>query len=322
MRDRSSISGLLIVAAAAHLCHGQAWAADASAPKGAPGERLEVFGAVIDAAGNAVAGVTIFAADASSDVVAAIAVSDAAGKVRMTLPRRRHNFGILSARLGLRRLISHGHAHFELVITPLPPNIGVAPAEPCARVDAARAFILRGRVVDETGAGIEGVRVEATRQAGAVLATAFSTTGGAFAMMVMGGETQLRVWAPGLKAVSSAFQRGRLVVVMAVVVEPQVVTITTGHVLKIKPSESIDPKYTPPANVRAWLQYAYGICPSPTPLKAYEKRGLKEYWYLDVLRREPPNPATISTVTCMPPAAYQPMPVPQTTLGGFDIWME
>ena len=109
--------------------------------------------------------------------------------------------------------------------------------------------------------------------------------------------------------------------VMTVATEVQQLTITPGRVLRFRPADSIDPEYTPPTAVKAWLQYAYGICPS-APLTWYEKRALKKYWYLDVLRSEPPNPASVSTTSCTTPSAYQPTSVPQASVGGFDIWLD
>jgi hypothetical protein len=299
---------------------GRAWAADAEQP-GA--RRRPVSGSVVDLAGKPLRGVMVFAADASTDAVVAMAASDAEGNVELVVPGRRHNFGVLSPTLGVTRLVPRGPARFELVVAALPPDpTAGAAGEPAARIDAPHAFVLRGRVVDETGAGLEGVRLEAARPTGAVVATVFSGPDGNFGLAVPGGQSRLRASAPGFNAVRSAHQGGRLVVVMAIVADPQRVTITTGRVLSFRPSDSIDPEYTPPAPVKALLRFAYGICPSATPLKAQEKSALKKYWYLDVLRRPPPNPATISTTACTAPAAYQPTSVPRTTIADFEIWAD
>jgi hypothetical protein len=112
------------------------------------------------------------------------------------------------------------------------------------------------------------------------------------------------------------------VIVMGIAADPQRVTVTDGRVLSFRPSDSIDPEYSPPAAVRSWLQYAYGICPPRFPLKAHDRRGLKKYWYLDVLRSEPPNPATISTVNCTTAASYELLRASTTTLLGFETWVE
>jgi hypothetical protein len=295
----------------------------AAADAGVAPRRQLVAGKVVDGNGRPLQNVLVFAADAASDAVAAVAVSDDSGLVQLTVPARRHNFGVLSATLGVTRLIAEGAAHFQLVLAPLPPGGGSGKKDPpAAHIDAPRAYVVRGRVVDEAGMGLGGMRLEASRATGTVTATAFSAADGSFALVVPGGPSDVRASAPGFKTLRSAQQRGRLVVVMAIAAQPQVLNLTAGHLLSFSPSDSIDPEYTPPAPVKAWLQYAYGICPASTPLKLRERQALKKYWYLDVLRRAPPNPASVSTVTCTPPTSYQPPPLPGTNLGGFEIWPE
>ena len=287
----------------------------------APAGQQTVAGAVVDTSGRPLQNVVVFAADAGSDAVAAVAVSDEAGKVALAVPPRRHNFGVLSSTLGVVRLNTPGPLRFELVVAPLPPVVtGATPDAPAARINAPRAYIVRGRVVDESGAGLEGVRLEAYRETGIVVATSFSSADGGFAIVVPGGKSQLRASAPGLFTARSVQQSKRLLLVMAIAADLQRLTFTSGRVLSFRPSDSIDPEYTPPAPVRTWLQFTYGICPASAPLKASEKRALKKYWYLDVLRREPPNPASISTINCTPPTSYQPPAGPPTNIGGFDIW--
>ena len=277
----------------------------------------------MDLAGKPRQGVMVFAADAVTDAVAAVAASDADGKVELLVPQGRYNFGVLSPAVGVTRLVPRGTGRFELVVAPVPPNpIEVADSQPAASIDAPRGFVLRGRVVDETGVGLEGIRVEAARETGDVVAAVFSGASGTFAVAVPGGRTRVRASAPGFKSARSAHQGGRLVVVMAIAAEAQRVTITDGRVFSVRPADSIDPEYTPPAPVRALLQFAYGVCPSSSPLKAQDKRRLKKYWYLDVLRRQPPNPATVSTTVCTPVQTYRPPSFPTTIIGSFDIWTD
>jgi hypothetical protein len=138
--------------------------------------------------------------------------------------------------------------------------------------------------------------------------------------VVPGGEFGLRATAPGLVALHGAQQGELVVLVMTVAAEVQTVTVTEGRTLSFRTSDSIDPEYAPPAPVRAWLQFAYGICPSSQPLRRHEKAALKKYWYLDVLRTEPPNPATISTISCTPPSAAERLAAGQAIVHGFEIW--
>jgi hypothetical protein len=140
----------LLILAAPHL--GPAWAAD---PPPSVARRRAISGLVVDQAGKPLRGVMIFAADASTDKVVAMAASDGEGKVELVVPERRHNFGVLSPTLGVTRLIPRGPGRFGLVVAALPGNSTEGtPDEPAARIDAPRAFVLRGRVVDETGAGL------------------------------------------------------------------------------------------------------------------------------------------------------------------------
>jgi hypothetical protein len=80
--------------------------------------------------------------------------------------------------------------------------------------------------------------------------------------------------------------------VMGIDAAPQEVTFAErGHVLRFRLDDSVDPEYYPPPQVRLWLCVSYGIRVSSKPLTATQRRQMKRYWYLDVLRREPPNPA-------------------------------
>jgi Carboxypeptidase regulatory-like domain len=285
--------------------------------------RRAVSALVVDAAGKPVRGVVVFAADATTHAVAAMAVSDEAGEAQLVVPPRRHDFGIQSPTFGVARFDRRGPLGFVLVVTPVPPELPDAANDaPAAKINAPQAYVMSGRVIDEAGGPLEYVRVTVVRPSGGVAAAAFTGRDGAFVLLIPGGESVVRASALGLKTARSAQQGGRLVIVMGVAAEAQRLTITSGRVLSFRPSDSIDPEYTPPAPVKAWLRYAYGICPQSAPLKAYEKRALKKYWYLDVLRREPPNPATIATITCTTPSAYQPPSAPQGNLGGFDIPIE
>jgi hypothetical protein len=272
-----------------------------AAPAGTP-----VTVKVEDQDGQPVAGVLVFAADADSDKVAGVATTDPAGEVHLTVPSRRQNFGLLSPTLGVEKLITRGPASFTLVVHPLPVASGSGPPEPqAARIRTPRAVVVRGRVIDEVGAALAGVRVEAVRAAGPIAAVAVSGPDGRFALVLPGGAFTLRPYAPGLKTAKVGRDREDVVVVMAVAVEPQTVQVYAGHVLKFRLEDSIDPEYAPPPQVRAWLAYSYGICPSTQPLTATEKRSLKKYWYLDVLRREPPNPATVDSSNCTPPGMWE-----------------
>jgi hypothetical protein len=267
-----------------------------------------ITGAIADRDGRPLVGVVVIAAEVGSDRVAGMAVSDQEGRVRLALPLRPHAFGVLSPAFAVERYVPDGPTSFTLVLRPVPAAAVRNTAGAEAGLKSAGAIVVRGQVVDEVGAGLGGIRVEGVRPDGSVAAVTMTGASGRFALALPGGQHRLRASAPGLKAVGFARARDGLRVVLAVDVEPQELEIRSGHVLRFRTEDSIDPEYVPPPVVRAWLDYAYGICPSFGPLTAGQKRALKKYWYLDVLRQEPPNPATISTFFdggCAPPASWE-----------------
>jgi hypothetical protein len=277
-------------------------------PEGSAAATRFVQGLITDPSGMPLSQVMVFAADAATDKVAQVVVSNDAGEVALVLPARRHNFGVLSPTLGVARLVPRGADRFTLVLRSMVAAGNGAPGGggdvPSEWITTAGAAIFRGRVLDEGGAGLGGVRIEGLRPSGAIAATALSDAGGRFAFAVPGGVFRLRVAAPGLRAVQIVREDRRLEVVMAIAAEAQRIDLVTGRVLTFRIEDSVDPEYFPPAPVRAWLLFAYGICANPAPLNTQEKRGLKKYWYLEVLRQQPPNPARISTVSCTPATAY------------------
>jgi hypothetical protein len=288
--------------------------------------RRVVEGRVLDPQRAPVPGVLIFAVDPTSDVIVAVASSDEMGNVRMVLQPRRHNFGVMSAHHGVQRLTPTGPDGFELTLAPLPePGAPVAaPERETPVIRTTRAILVRGHVLDESGNGLAGVRVDAVRAldwsqrpegmraTGLRIATAITGAGGVFVLAIPGGDTQLQASAPGLQLVRSAVRRDkgvaradRPVLVMGINAAVQDVIVTDGRVLRVRLQDSIDPEFSPPAAVRAWLLFAYGICATGQPFRAHEKQALKKYWYLEVLRREPPNPATVSTTSCVPATQYE-----------------
>ena len=175
---------------------------------------------VVDQAGKPLAGVVVFAADASK--VLGMAQSDEAGAVQLLSPRPRYNFGLMSPTFRLGGVTPRGPGRYDLIATPLRPAGAGDGANPeVAKITARGATVFHGRVVDETGRGLQGVRVEAARATGAVTATVLSTTGGSFALVVPGGEFGLRASAPGLVALHSTQQEGLVVLVMTVAAEVQ-----------------------------------------------------------------------------------------------------
>ena len=303
-----------------------------------------VAGQVTDASGRPLPGVVVIAVDPARETIVRMATADHRGDVRMPLPPRPHLFGVMSSQLAVDRLIQRGADAFVLVLKPLPAAGGAPPARgteaPVFR--SATAALVHGRVVDESGRGLAGVRVDGLRATewsrddqgefrarGVVVSSALSGADGVFVLALPAGDTQLQARAPGLKLVRSSVRpserpgrTGHAALVMGIDAEVQSIVIRDGHTLRVRIEDSIDPEYTPPAAVRAWLQFAYGICSATTPLAAGQKRALRRYWYLDVLRREPPNPASISATDCVPAPSYDPTPLTARAgygaIAGFD----
>jgi hypothetical protein len=304
-----------------------------------------VAGTVTDTANRPLPGVVVIALDPARETIVRMASADERGQVRMPLPPRSHLFGVMSASYAVDHLVIRGAADFVLVLRPLPGPAGAPPARgteaPVFR--SARAVLVHGRVIDESGQGLAGVRVDGLRAtdwspdeqgqmraSGVVVSSAISRPDGVFVLALPAGDTQIQARAPGLQLVRSSVRpseqpgrTGHVALVMGIDAQVQTIVIRQGHTLHIRIQDSIDPEYTPPAAVKAWLQYAYGICPTTAPLTAQQRRALKKYWYLDVLRREPPNPASVSASDCVPAHGYTSAPLAARAgfgaVAGFDI---
>jgi hypothetical protein len=256
---------------------------------------VEVSGLLRDAAGAPIANVFVFGAEDGSDRMSAFAVSGADGRVVLRLPRKRHNFGVSSSRYGVANLAYQGPLSFVMELRPLPPGApeGGGPLRALPLV-LGGAKVIRGRVTDQTGKALVGVRVEALRGDRSTAAAAVTDAQGRFAIGLVGGRFHLRSMAPGLKVAKASRRDDHVEIVMEVDAQAEQVSVQEGHVLRFRLDRSLDPEIFPPAPVRAWLCWSYGIrVRSRTPTNA-ERKSIKKYWYLDVLRNPPPNPAKVT----------------------------
>jgi hypothetical protein len=291
-------------AAVAAVCAFQTLATGDPAPASA---RIEVVGQLRDRAGVPIAGVIVFAAQDGTDQISGFAVSDAGGRITLQLPRLRHNFGVLSSSHGVASIVHTGLASFVMELRPLAQTLPQRDARTLP-LDLAEARVIRGRVTDETGRELAGVRVEVIRDAsaGVVTTTAVTMTDarGRFALGLVSGRFQLRAGAPGLKLARGARRGDWIEVTMAIDAQTEQVSVSQGgHVLRFRLDRSLDPEIFPPAPVRAWLCTSYGIVVrSRIPTRA-ERNRIKKYWYLDLLRNPPPNPAKVTSwnaASCVP----------------------
>jgi hypothetical protein len=264
---------------------------------------IEVSGQVKDPAGVPVANVTVFAADDATDVVASFANSDASGRVVLRIPRTRHNFGVLSSKYGVVNIAHAGVLSFVMQVKPLSAT---TPERTYALVTfpltLEGAKVVRGKVVDEAGNVLAGVRVEALRDGHMVAAAAVTDARGQFALGLTGGRFRLRALAPGLKLAKGVVRGDVVEIAMAIDAVAEQISVVQGHVLKFRLDQSVDPEIFPPAPVRAWLCWSYGVVVQSRTPTASERKRIKKYWYLDVLRNPPPNPAKALSWdgTCVP----------------------
>jgi hypothetical protein len=296
-------------------------AAGASAAPDQPPLRL-FSGRVVDQAGRPVANLLVFAADRRTDGIEAMAVTDRQGKLQLPLLPGPHNFGVFSATLAPLLVSSPEPATFQLVVGPLRAPAELSEGATPLTLEAGGPRVIRGRVVDELGVGLRGVFIEGRPASGALKTATLSDERGTFALPVPGGRCALAAHAPGLEVMSSQLNRGRLILVMTIAAETQRLVVSDGHLLRFDLRDSIDPEYSPPAPVRAWLLQAYGICPNTSPLTIRQRQALRKYWYLDVLRQPPPSPATISTADCTPAHLHEVLPPETVRVQGFVTWVE
>jgi hypothetical protein len=158
-----------------------------------------VRGRVVDAAGAGVSGVTVFAVDADTRMVAAQTTSGVAGGFALALPRGRHRFGAVDAGWSLVRV--EKAAEIKVVVqrqTRAAPTATGELVVAAATGGGQSLQMIAGRVIDETRTGLPGVGLKLVGTDGR---TAAVMTGaeGAFATAVRPGRYQLQLFAPGLR---------------------------------------------------------------------------------------------------------------------------
>ena len=174
---------------------------------GAKPRAIEVRGQVVDDLGNGVGGVTVFAIDWRTGAIAGRVSSGAQGAFILTLSRRRRH--LLQAEgpgWSLLRLEKIGQGHVRLVMKrqpQSPPNgIGELVVTQIAQPGVAQPTLTQetvsGRVVDETGSGLGGVRLSMADHGGRNVAVVESAADGRFKFSARPGRYVLLVFAPGL----------------------------------------------------------------------------------------------------------------------------
>lgn len=271
-------AGLAALALAAETVAAEAVAAEGSAEA--------ARGVVLDREGRPVAEVSVFAVAAGTSRLVASAVTDARGRFEMSLPPQPHELGVMSPvwRLGGFQKRADGESELRVWPAFFKGNLAQAVGRPAARVQVlvppvddpnlpdARVVVgasigqLAGRVVDETGSPLPGVRIVGIDpRTGSPVTVAVTDREGKYTLLARAGGLQVSVAATGL-AVKRATRPapGKLDLELAIAGEPEVVTIYSGHVIRFRMEDSIWPEYHPPPAVQAWLRFAYGIRSPPT----------------------------------------------------------
>jgi hypothetical protein len=169
---------------------------------------------VTDEEGRALPGETVVAVDAGRQVILSLAVCDEAGRTEMILPEQSTAFTVMSPRYRVARLIARGPRERTLVLRALPAPSGTGPSKaPVVRTQPP--ILIRGRVVDEGGRGLAGVRVDGVRATewkkteagmrakGVVISSVLSDFGGSFTLPIPSGDIQIQPRAAGLVLVRS-----------------------------------------------------------------------------------------------------------------------
>lgn len=301
-----------------------------------------VRGRVTDPLGRPIANVIIYSVD-ERNRLSGRTRADREGRFEMTLPPGKHLFGVASPRFKVL-VFEHDARHIGIVLGAQavdlsPPDF--APENEVAALDFASPLpaskpalpsageiapelslgVVSGRVIDETGVPLAGVRVFAVASAGeGVPAVAFTNAEGRFWLAASEGKYRVLVRAMGLKI--ARIERPTtttLEVTLAIDAQPQYVRTYDGRVVKFQIDNTIWPEYLPPVELRGILYWYYGVhpnafarCPSgfssgatamPNSMRDGRHQewvcpisrwvylgGLKKFWWLRLLESPAPNP--------------------------------
>jgi hypothetical protein len=218
---------------------------------------IQVRGQVVDAGGNGVVGVTVFAVDPGTHRIPGTVTSADRGAFSVTLPRSRYQFGIFSPdwsvirvekpRKGEIRLVVQSERHAVATSTgELEVNRSAADARSASRTHDSLQMVT-GRLVSATGTGLGGVRLTLEGPAGRAVATTYAAATGDFATAARPGRYQLQIFAPGLRllALDRQASGNRWLVTLGVVTEAATVRVEV---------EAEDPD-NPSARARAALAF-------------------------------------------------------------------
>jgi hypothetical protein len=304
-----------------------------AAVQAAPDTPIE--GRVEAADGRGVPGIWVLALPAEGGAVSAAGQSDGQGRFRLVVPGRRHHLGVASpgwqvARIertpaGLTRLqlrpVFASRAELQAALA---RSAGGAPWQAIGLPPTGEFALVRGRVLDPVGAPLPGVRVIVVDARGRPTAATFTNQAGEYTLLAPAGDVRVHVVAGGFKVRQTSGTAHGLDFVLEIDAAMETISVSTGHVLRFRASDSSWPEYVPPPAVAAWLRFAHGInldggCPTPPAIANQPRgaavsptavggtgrppscpvsvavRGKQKWWWLRLLESPPPNPASLAS---------------------------
>jgi hypothetical protein len=166
---------------------------------------VRLSGQAVDQSNRPLQNVTILAVDAATRATAAQVKTDASGRFELRLPRRVHDFAAVAGNYVLVGLAQTPAGQLRFVMAPREAaardvsGLGLAVGDGSA-AGGDRVEVIRGQLLDPTGAGLAGVRVTffdvASRD---VAATVTTGAGGRFETALAAGSYRLHVATPGLR---------------------------------------------------------------------------------------------------------------------------
>lgn len=166
----------------------------------AQGQTVRVSGEVVmEGGGGGVSGVTVFAVDERTRNVSGWATSGAQGRFVVHVPGGANRFSAVAADYTMVRVEKLRRGKLRIVVQLQGQPHATPSASLSVRGHGESLEVVGGRVVDETGVGLSGVRLMLITSQGQRVAMVSTSAGGTFEAAVAPGPHDLLVFAPGLQ---------------------------------------------------------------------------------------------------------------------------
>lgn len=287
---------------------------------------------VRDTRGMPMASVMVFGVDAATRRLAVVGQTDQLGRALLAVRPREHKFGIVSGTLGIVRFTVRGKNAIDLVVAAFRREADDrSPVDgSCLPFNPQKITFLPGRVIDQTGAALAGVRVTAVaRESRRIVGETYTGRGGEFSLGLPAGQLEVCALSQGLRMTGvTARPPNSIDFVMSVNTPTETVRIVSGNeIITFRMDESSDPEYVPPPKIDALLRARYGTSlndkilwgiiaqdeggpdgvasswrpldsrgsyPTPPTSLAIRRNVLTKYWWLRLLQTAPANPARLA----------------------------